>query len=120
MEKQNELHKIFVYGTLKHGFPNHQRFLKDCVGMPGTAPGIALHTDGMLPYACVGFGHLKGEIFAVDNATLSKIDRLEGHPNNYRRSPIEVQDEYGVFHEVWIYLHKDAKKFKPIMSGVWE
>lgn len=33
-----------------------------------------------------------GEIYKVDKQTLSELDTLEGHPNWYRREPIDVFD----------------------------
>jgi len=83
---------LFVYGTLRRGGPNHAllagaRF----VGAAATAGRHALFVDG-IPYlaAVPEVHHVRGEVYAVDAATLAEIDRLERHPAWYERRPVRV------------------------------
>jgi gamma-glutamylcyclotransferase (GGCT)/AIG2-like uncharacterized protein YtfP len=94
-------HWIFVYGTLKRGYYNH-RFLKEAefvctaftedrylmwdVGFPLIAPPRDSDSGDVR-------GHVAGEVYVVDDATLEVLDRLEGHPRNYKRTPIFVVGE---------------------------
>jgi hypothetical protein len=37
-------------------------------------------------------GHVRGEVWAVDDRTLASLDRLEGHPRFYRRERLGCRD----------------------------
>ncbi len=73
---------IFVYGTLKRGGSNHaflarQRFL----GTARTTPGFTLYSLGDYPGMVRAPGDIHGvtgELWAVDDACLAELDRLEG------------------------------------------
>jgi len=87
-------HLLFVYGTLRYGFGNYQRYLKDSlyVGKAITDDHWPLICDG-LPYLypIKGLGErVVGDVFAVTAPVLASIDRLEGHPDWYARRPISV------------------------------
>jgi gamma-glutamylcyclotransferase (GGCT)/AIG2-like uncharacterized protein YtfP len=94
-KKQPELFmttNVFVYGTLKRGFGNH--FLLNnatFVGEYTTKPMYRLFASG-LPFLSEGGNKaIKGEVYAVDDATLAALDRLEGHPNAYRREAVKLE-----------------------------
>jgi gamma-glutamylaminecyclotransferase len=86
------MHK-FVFGTLKVGFPLHERALGD------TARICDCRTVERFPMFVAGpwFApmmmnepgrglHVRGELYEVDDARLTTIDRLEsvGKPGNFR------------------------------------
>lgn len=92
-------HLIFVYGTLKRGFHNHERFLTMSTfkGAFRTDQPYPLVVMGSLPFLLApmdgkGF-RVAGEVFEVDDRTLTNLDRLEGHPEWYRRTPIKVSND---------------------------
>jgi gamma-glutamylaminecyclotransferase len=90
---------IFVYGTLKQGFPNTH--LNAGVRQPGrfrTVERLPLYLlgDGHVPCLVLepGNGHqVIGEVYDVTDETLAVMDRLErlGEPEGYLRIAIEVQ-----------------------------
>ena len=88
----NGMARVFVYGTLLSGEPNH-RVLADAelLGEASTEPAFHLVDLGAFP-ALVPGGKtaVAGEVYKVDNATLDRLDRLEGHPRFYRREPITL------------------------------
>jgi gamma-glutamylcyclotransferase (GGCT)/AIG2-like uncharacterized protein YtfP len=73
---------VFVYGTLKRGGSNHvflegQKFL----GAARTQPGFTLYSLGDYPgmvRAPADTAGVTGELWAVDEAGLAELDRLEG------------------------------------------
>lgn len=81
-------HTVFVYGTLKSGRSNHHlletgKFLGDGY----TARELVMYHSGF-PMVCEGndlSGKITGEVYTVDDATLLRLDRLEGHPNFFCR-----------------------------------
>ncbi len=90
---------IFVYGTLKEGFPNFginsgRRVpgeFETCVAMP-----LYLVGESCTPWLLdlPGQGHtVRGEVFAVDAPTLAAMDVLEDvtQPDGYRRIAIDVR-----------------------------
>lgn len=91
-------HLLFVYGTLKEGFPN---FAVNA----GVRVGRNVHTRERLPLYLVGERRVPwllqqpgvgfqviGQVFAVDRKALEAMDRLEGtgEANGYRRATIEL------------------------------
>ena len=98
-------HRVFVFGTLKEGFPNFAT--NRGRRLPGsfiTCERYPLHLVGErhspwmvnLP----GKGHaVAGQVFAVDDEVLAAMDRLErvAEPDGYRRVAIAVRavDEPG-------------------------
>ncbi len=97
---------LFVYGTLKRGFPNH-RYLKGSkfVGRGRTKEKYALYVAAV-PYVVKGMrvSHILGEVYEVSKRTLSEIDRLEGHPEHYRREKVEIVLEDGRILRCWLYF----------------
>jgi gamma-glutamylcyclotransferase (GGCT)/AIG2-like uncharacterized protein YtfP len=90
---ESTMHRMFVYGTLMRGEPNHRllaaaRFL----GAAKTAPGYRLFDLGACPAMTTGDQAVDGELFEVDAETLARIDRLEGHPTYYVRLAILLED----------------------------
>jgi gamma-glutamylcyclotransferase (GGCT)/AIG2-like uncharacterized protein YtfP len=85
--------RVFVYGTLLSGEPNH-RLLddRDLVGPARTEARFTLFNFGAFP-AMVEGGEtaVTGEVYEVDAQTLARLDRLEGHPKFYCRQPIKLE-----------------------------
>ncbi|MRI59187.1 MAG: gamma-glutamylcyclotransferase [Epsilonproteobacteria bacterium] len=102
-------YKLFVYGTLKKGFPNHSylreaRYLGKAVTKdpyPLIAPKI------FYPYLIDAKGEgyrVWGELYEIDYPTLKRIDRLEEYPRYYTRRTLEVIDHEGRTHEALSYF----------------
>ncbi len=113
---------IFVYGTLKSNKVNHRylydsKFLGDYV----TVKKYAFLVNG-LPFLigeCDKGLNVKGELYAVSRNVLDFLDRFEGHPTHYTRTPIELEsseDGVAIWAETYLYTHvdlvaKDYSKF---------
>ncbi len=91
---------VFVYGTLKRGFPNYHegladaRFICDCL----TVERWPMYIQGrwfapaILPEP--GLGHrIRGELFDVETHVLQRLDVIEfvGRPGGYHRREILVE-----------------------------
>ncbi|KAJ8925938.1 hypothetical protein NQ315_009790 [Exocentrus adspersus] len=118
-----KLYKVFVYGTLKRGEPNHNWFCSDREGyykflyeaktvekfplIIGTKYNIPL-----LLYNPGTGNHVRGEVYEVDDRVLAKLDILEDHPNYYVRNlyDVEVINETKDVANVWIYLIKNFRQ----------
>ncbi len=117
--------KVFIYGTLKRGFPNHAQCMTDysCIGPVRTVLAFPLLIAGpwysiqMLPEP--GRGHrVSGELYEVDNDGLALLDGFEsvGQPNGYTRKLIDVDGLTRDIHRnVWAYF-KDRALIDPIHS----
>ena len=81
-----------MYGTLRRGGPNHALLARArLVGPATTVERHALFVEEFPYLAPVPAVHrVRGEVYAVDAATLAEIDRLEGHPTWYERRPVVV------------------------------
>ncbi|XP_076632139.1 putative gamma-glutamylcyclotransferase CG2811 isoform X2 [Colletes latitarsis] len=130
---ENPLYRVFVYGTLKRGEPNHSLIQNTANGYAKflglgktTIPyPLIIATKYNIPFMLKkpGVGHhVLGEIYDVDTKMLNKLDELEEHPAFYQRSEADVFmapeakiksndnfEEVGVLMKVWIYF---LPKFK--------
>ena len=110
---------VVAYGSLKRGFGNHRllessELVHEEVSFTGTMADL-----GGIP--CVtqhGNTTLKGEMYSVDEETLARLDRLEGHPSFYERKRVHTSGG-----EAWIYLidephyYEDGRRI--VKSGNW-
>lgn len=114
---------VLVYGTLRHGEPNHR--LIDMT--QSTYLGTYVKT---LPYKMVSLGGFPGlvdselsspivvELYDVDDNTFEKLDTLEGYPFFYNRKKIKIDDNV----YAWIYYLNDPVEYSHlpvIYSGDW-
>lgn len=119
---------LFVYGSLKEGYPNFHV-------NGGCRVGDAWHTVEPHPFWLIG-GRLpclflqpgegrvvEGQLFEVDAAQLARMDRLErtGEPGGYARMSIRVQpqaasagaDPATAVREAWVYVQDPALLASP-------
>lgn len=136
-------HRLFVYGTLKKGFPNHDLYMDSAekLGNYQTLESYPLVLIGDRRVPCMidapGEGQpIEGELYEVDDDCLKRIDALEGinQPEGYRRLKVSVRSvgkHTAVAREAYAYLispqsagerrsdyltvyrMKDAKKYRP-------
>ena len=95
------MHKLFIYGTLKRGYPNHNGYLKDekYLGEFQTTECYPLLIANKWFAAVMllepGVGErVRGELYLVNDCKLSDLDQLEHthHSKGYRRVEIEIQN----------------------------
>ncbi len=112
-------HLVFVYGTLRQDEVNHDLLVRArFVGEARTEPCFELFDLGPFPAMSTGGETaVLGEIYAVDDATLARLDHLEGHPRLYQRTQIRLDDGQ----EVKAYLMDRARMHGRVLipSGDW-
>jgi gamma-glutamylcyclotransferase (GGCT)/AIG2-like uncharacterized protein YtfP len=111
--------RIFVYGTLLAGEPNH-RLLQGSrfVGRATTEPGYRLHDLGAYPAMVqAGEGTVEGELYEIDAPTLAALDRLEGHPRFYRRVPVTLDGGEAV--ETYVMAAERVAGRRVLEGGRW-
>ena len=114
--------KVFVYGTLMSGDYNHSLMKEDsCVFLKEaiTKREFILYDLGGFPGMVKGGNDsIIGELYEACSATIRRMDILEGHPQFYRRSTIELQ--CGEKAQTYI-LDKGYIRGCPIIkSGSWK
>ena len=120
--KQQPLTNVFVYGTLKRFQPNHS-LLKEAKYLgTATCSGILLDL-GMFPalLECADGGqNVEGELFEVkDQAMWDSLDRLEGHPNHYKRLPIQTSNGWAYTYIYQRYDQNNHGKYHMVNYGNW-
>ena len=102
---------IFAYGTLMQGYGNNSVLQGSrSLGRAHTQePNFEMFHAGV-PFVrfAVGVGGVRiaGEVFEVSPAVLAAADRLEGHPDWYKRTPIACTlDATGAAVQAFIYLN---------------
>jgi gamma-glutamylcyclotransferase (GGCT)/AIG2-like uncharacterized protein YtfP len=116
---RREQHLVFTYGTLLKGEVNHHLLAQArFVAEARTEPCFELFDLGPFPAMSTGGETaVLGEIYAVDDTTLARLDRLEGHPSFYQRTQIRLDGGQ----EVQTYL-MDRSRMRGrvvIPSGDW-
>lgn len=100
---------VFVYGTLRRGGWNHDRWLAPFLAgppRPARLPGMVLHhVDGLPALAPAAGATVTGEVatFRPDrhDEALAALDRLEGTADDlYRRMAATVEDG----ERVWVWI----------------
>jgi len=94
-------HHIFVYGTLKEGYPNHHHNVGvRKTGTFRTVEQFPLVLNGQRNSPCLiyspGEGYpVRGEVYRVDDEGLALMDKLERieAPDGYHRRQISVTTE---------------------------
>lgn len=114
-------HYVFVYGTLKRGFHNHNRFLQ---GMEPVAIGYIRGKllQGGLPYLVEGDGQVHGEVYEISSDLRNTLDALEGHPKWYRRMPVDVTPDKGRTLRAEAYFYQmppHSTMYRHIEDGVY-
>ena len=106
---------VFVYGTLKKGFSNHRLLASsELLGKARTVKKYAMYSTGVpIVVKEEAVSAIFGELYRVDEVTLTYLDSLEGHPDWYRREEVEVlvEDKGGGQHleKAWIYFNLDKR-----------
>ena len=109
---------FFVYGTLRPGEINHDRYLRGRIRSeePARLADAVLYDGPGYPYALLepGGGTVVGEVVTAApgeyGELLALLDRLEeyvapGHPRNlYERVAREVQRPDGTAIRAWVYV----------------
>jgi len=104
-------HLIFVYGTLRENQWNHYLLATSkYIGNAKTKLRYALYGSGV-PFLSRtrAISIVTGEAYAVDAATLQRLDELEGHPDAYKRESAEVVLQDGTELSAWIYFYDVAE-----------
>ena len=99
--------KLFVYGTLKEGFP-----LNHCMdGAKYLGPAItkkakfALDTaNEMYPGIILGKYRIKGDLYEINEDILERLDVVEGVPELFERATIRIKDHKD---PVYVYIASD-------------
>lgn len=125
---KSPLYRVFVYGTLKRGEPNHG-IIKDAangyakflgLGKTIVSYPLVIATRYNIPFllkkANTG-NYVFGEVYDVDSKMLKRLDELEEHPTFYERTEEEVVlapeamlkagktfEEIGELTKSWIYF----------------
>ncbi|POH31640.1 MULTISPECIES: gamma-glutamylcyclotransferase family protein [Sinorhizobium] len=114
---------VFIFGTLKKGFPLHRRGLAHAayLGPYRTAANYPMLVAG--PWFAPMMFHepgsglrVSGELYAIDPATLERLDRTIGKPGNFRRRIRVVPRRHGRRCEALAYF-KARFLASPVHTG---
>lgn len=112
-------HLLFVYDSLLAGEPEHDLLAgARALGEARTEPGFQLVDLG--PTGALikgGAGGVRGELYAVNRATLAAIDVRRGHPLLHQREPIRLSD--GRVAQAYMLAMDQARGRRRLRSGDW-
>lgn len=99
-------HMLFVYGTLKRGFPNYG-LMEDLIGEDDAVFVGTFYTEQPYPLVCGPHGipylinlprkghRVKGEVYAVSDGAVARLDEFEGVSGGYYERVAVVVEEGG-------------------------
>ncbi len=115
-----ESNRLFCYGILKRGFElDLRRYGAEFIDSSkmyyakiyqiGSGVGLTMSDEGT--------DVVHGELFRIPDDLWGWLDRIEGHPYNYKREVKDVSDAC----QAWVYVHQHPSCFgKQIKSGRYE
>ena len=127
---------VLVYGSLKRGYYNHDVIAfdfenrsrnkgYDYLGDTKTVDKFTMYDLGSFP--AISFDEngkqVKGELYAVDDATFNLIDILEGYPDHYNRIEVNLENTDV---RAWIYFYENPEDHLAVVESpndteyVWE
>jgi len=107
--------KIFVYGSLMKGFPNHHH-LYDSKLIVKTITREKYHMFSLGAFPAVvesiDTGHIFGEVYEVNDNVLATLDLIESNGSFYERKEISLVD---VDEPAWLYfiMHPEDYRHNP-------
>lgn len=119
--------KLFVYGTLLHGEPNHHVLKGARLLYSGTKLQAKMYDTGNgYPAINLAMGStIVGDIYEIHDQMWSNLDDLEGYTGNpttdlYSKELVHVQTLDGLI-EVLVYtICDESMKLYEIPSGDWK
>jgi gamma-glutamylcyclotransferase (GGCT)/AIG2-like uncharacterized protein YtfP len=113
------MNRLFTYGTLLSGEPNHGQLRGAwLLGPARTEPRYTLVSLG--PYPALlegGTTSVVGEVYEVDDELLAALDRFEGVPTLYRRTLVQLQG--GEVSHGYVLARPAPSRYPVITSGDW-
>ena len=121
--KKDNLHRIFVYGTLMAGEYNHALIGSQVLEGEGFISGFDLYSLGRYPgiRPSEHCGHtVAGEVYLIDDSTLEQVNILEDEGSLYilQSAEVAMSDGRTVTAGVYVYNH-DCPESSRILSGSW-
>lgn len=110
--------KVFVYGTLKKGKKNHSYINKEMekeieLNVPGF---LYWNINRYYPHFISNpFGmNIKGELYDLTESEVKNIDKLEGHPDFFKRKKTIIDGEEIYYYEYILQPRERIEDFKAI------
>lgn len=112
--------KLFVYGTLKKGKPNHcvlgdSKFLGE---LKMWMPYKMLSNDwypALVPSASI-LNWIQGEVYEISPEISKQVDILEGYPSLYKKATLITN--FG--HTTLYYMDSGYEGFYQVNDGHWD
>jgi gamma-glutamylcyclotransferase (GGCT)/AIG2-like uncharacterized protein YtfP len=111
--------RIFVYGTLKRGLSNAGQLNGAVYERPAaTASGYVLHmVSGYPAMSRSDAGVVHGEVYAVSEEHLRRLDVFEGVPEWYQRESVTLEDGTAV--EAYLVRREKVRGLECIEGGMF-
>jgi gamma-glutamylcyclotransferase (GGCT)/AIG2-like uncharacterized protein YtfP len=112
--KQENKHRVFVYGTLKRG--HRVRGLDHFGSAEFVGESETVDSDynmwclGAFPAISMdGESRVRGEVWDVDDGVMAVLDNIEGYPDFYNRTQVSTTQG-----DAWVYFlnSEDIKQFR--------
>lgn len=118
---------VFVYGSLRKGLQNHSKLVD------ATYKGVYQTVD---PYTMIGLKSkaypyviakpvhesvdavpITGEVYEVSDTLLAELDRLEGHPTQYKRTLVKVRSDASKTLLAYMYILENEEMIRDIAKA---
>lgn len=119
------MNTVAVYGSLRSGMGNHVLLEHVQEHKTGVIAGYDMYSCGGFPAIVPAKdGAVAVEVYEVDDATLRRLDQLEGYSNGYNgfydRTTERVVLDDGDVAEAYVYFMHEAPSSIRVESGDWK
>lgn len=117
MNTQNNI-LVAAYGTLREGYGNNRLIPEGChIGLGKTVEKYTMTSSGIPFVSKKPTTQIVVDVYSIDEDTLKRLDRLEGHPDWYKREIIPILMNTSKVVNAWLYFNEDAHHLPIIDTG---
>lgn len=118
MNMKNNNILVAAYGTLREGYGNNRLIPEGShIGKGKTLERYTMTSSGIPFVSKTPTTQIVVDVYSIDEDTLKRLDRLEGHPDWYEREIIPIVMDDSTVLNAWLYFNNDYEHLPVVITG---